>query len=149
MSTNLVILDGRLGQKPELINFQSGTNKCSFSIATNETYINNDGKEVELTEWHEIAVWGKRALACNEHLNKGARVIVRGSIRTEKFQSKEGKDIFKKIINAERVDFISIPTSSQTQNDESMSDINSDTSKPFPFKDYAISDSDSNGNVPF
>lgn len=149
MSTNLVILDGRLGQKPELINFQSGTNKCSFSIATNETYLNNEGKEVELTEWHEIAVWGKRALACNEFLDKGARVIVRGSIRTEKFQNKEGKDIYKKIINAERVDFISIPSKASVSGEESINDSSLDNANSSPFKDYAINDNETNSNVPF
>lgn len=150
MSTNLAILDGRLGQKPELINFQTGTSKCTFFIATNDTYINNDGKEVESTEWHEIVVWGKRAVACSEHLDKGSRVIVRGSIRTDKYQNKEGKDVYRKFINAERVDFVLIPAKSHQQNDGALNDEQANTERRFPFKDYIVTEENSQeGNVPF
>jgi single-strand DNA-binding protein len=37
-------------------------------------------------------VWGKQAEACGRYLEKGREVVVRGRIKSEKWQDKEGKD---------------------------------------------------------
>ncbi|WP_208425609.1 single-stranded DNA-binding protein [Salinibacter sp.] len=58
---NKVILIGNIGQAPELRYTQNGKAVCNMSLATNETYIDDEGNEVQNTEWHDIVVWGRLA----------------------------------------------------------------------------------------
>jgi len=41
---------------PEVRAFESGKKMASFSMATNDSYINNKGEKVEDTQWHNIVV---------------------------------------------------------------------------------------------
>ncbi len=45
----------------------------NFSLATDERYLDKDGKRQEGVQWHRIVVIGKLALACNEYLKKAGR----------------------------------------------------------------------------
>ena len=49
MSTNLVIVQGNVGQDPEVT---ADAAPAKFNIATDESYTNKDGEKVEATEWH-------------------------------------------------------------------------------------------------
>ena len=49
---NSVQLIGNLGQKPEIINLESGKKLAKFSLATNETYKDAKGEKQTQTEWH-------------------------------------------------------------------------------------------------
>ena len=49
-SVNKVILVGHLGNKPEGRYTPSGTSTASFSLATNETWIDSDSQKQEKTE---------------------------------------------------------------------------------------------------
>lgn len=102
-SLNKVLLIGRLGRDPELRNTQSGQLVASFSIATDETYTNNEGQKIQKTEWHRISVWGKQADFCGKYLAKGRLVYVEGKIETRKWQDKAGIDRYTTEIKAERL----------------------------------------------
>jgi single-strand DNA-binding protein len=58
-SVNKVILVGYMGKDPEVRFTQGGQAVANFSLATDESYKNNDGEKVKKTEWHNIVVWGK------------------------------------------------------------------------------------------
>jgi single-strand DNA-binding protein len=90
-SLNEVRLLGRLGRDPETRQAGSST-VCEFSIATDYKYKSKTGDYETETEWHRITVWGKQAEACGRYLEKGREVVVRGRIKSEKWQDKEGKD---------------------------------------------------------
>ena len=49
---NRVILIGNLGKDPDVITFENGVKKASFSLATSESYKNKEGNRVDQTEWH-------------------------------------------------------------------------------------------------
>ena len=49
---NSVQLIGRLGKDPEMIELKSGKKVARFSLATNESYRNQNGEKVEETQWH-------------------------------------------------------------------------------------------------
>ena len=46
----------------------------------------------EATEWHRIAFFGRLAEIAGEYLKKGSQVYVEGSLRTRKWQDKDGQD---------------------------------------------------------
>jgi single-strand DNA-binding protein len=46
----------------------------------------------EATEWHRIAFFGRLAEIAGEYLKKGSQVYVEGTLRTRKWQDKDGQD---------------------------------------------------------
>ena len=88
-SLNKVILIGRLGGKPEGRYTQKGRSVVSFSLATNESWVNDSSKNIEHTEWHMIIAWDKLAEFANEYLYKGQLVSIEGSLRTRSWDDKE------------------------------------------------------------
>jgi single-strand DNA-binding protein len=87
---NTVTLIGRLGQNPEIIKFDNGNSKATFSLATNESYKNKDGEKVESTEWHRLTIWGKRVETAEKYLKKGMEIVVEGRLTYNKWEDKEG-----------------------------------------------------------
>lgn len=102
---NKVILIGRLGKDPEVINFESGTKKTSFSLATGESYTNRNGEKIENTEWHNIVMWRKLAEIGEQYLRKGDPVYIEGKIRTRSYDDKDGN---KRYITEIEVDNLSM-----------------------------------------
>ncbi|MEM6641840.1 MAG: single-stranded DNA-binding protein [Bacteroidota bacterium] len=77
---NSVQLIGRLGNQPEIRNFESGKKMASFSLATNEAYYNNKGEKVEDTQWHNVVVWGKKVEIVENYLKKGSEIAMEGKL---------------------------------------------------------------------
>ena len=73
-SINKVILVGHIGNKPEGRYIPSGTPTASFSLATNESWIDSDKGKQERTEWHNIVAWGQLADFATEYIQKGQLV---------------------------------------------------------------------------
>lgn len=90
---NKVILIGNVGKDPETRYMQNGKAVCNFSVATSEGWTDrNTGDKQERTEWHNVVLYDKLAEIANEYLKKGSQVYIEGSLRTRKWQDKEGKD---------------------------------------------------------
>ena len=60
-SVNKVIIVGNLGQDPEARFTPQGTAVTNLSIATNESWKNQDGQIQDRTEWHRAVLYGKMA----------------------------------------------------------------------------------------
>ena len=93
-SVNKVILVGNIGKTPECRYTSSGAPVTSFSLATNETLLDADGKKVNNTEWHNIVTWNKLAEFSKEYLKKGQCIYMEGKIRTSSWEDKEGNKTF-------------------------------------------------------
>ena len=91
-SINKIILIGHLGAKPEGRYTPQGISTASFSLATNETWVDINNKKHEHTEWHNIITWNKTADYVTEYLNKGHLVYVEGSIRTRKWTNTKNEE---------------------------------------------------------
>lgn len=92
---NKVILVGNLGKDPEVRFMPSGGAVANATLATSESWKDKQsGETQERTEWHNLTFYGKVAEIAGEYLKKGSQIYVEGSIRTEKWQDKEGKDRF-------------------------------------------------------
>ena len=89
-SLNKVVLIGRLGAKPEGRYTKEGKSVSSFSLATNESWKNKEGSLVEHTEWHSLVAWGRLAEFGIEYLYKGQLISVEGSLRTRKWEDRDG-----------------------------------------------------------
>ena len=92
-SVNKVILVGHLGADPESRFAPSGDAICNIRIATSETWKDkNTGEKKEATEWHRVSFFGKLAEIAGQYLKKGSQVYIEGSLRTRKWQDKDGND---------------------------------------------------------
>lgn len=98
---NKVILIGNLGKDPEVRYTSSGKCVCNFSLATTEK-----SKDNEYTEWHRVVAWDRLGEVCGEYLSKGSPVYIEGTIRTRKWQDKDGNDRYSTEIIARDVNFL-------------------------------------------
>lgn len=111
---NKVILIGNLGRDPEIMTFDNGVKKASFSLATTESYKNKEGNRVDQTEWHNIVVWRGLADVAERFLHKGSKVYVEGKIRTRSYE----QDGVKKYVTEIFCDnFVMLDSRSQGQSD--------------------------------
>lgn len=90
---NKVILIGNLGKDPETRTFPSGDSVTNATLATSESWKDKtSGEQKEHTEWHNLVFRKRLAEIAAQYLKKGSKVYVEGSIRSRKWQDKEGKD---------------------------------------------------------
>ena len=66
----------------------SGVAVATFTIATNESWKDQDGNTQERTEWHNIVAWRKLAEICGEWLKKGKKVYIEGRLQTRSYDDK-------------------------------------------------------------
>lgn len=85
-SLNKVQLIGNLGKDPELKYTPSGVAVATFSIATSESWKDQEGNQQEKTEWHNIVAWRKLAEICGEYLKKGKKVYIEGKLQTRNYE---------------------------------------------------------------
>lgn len=84
---------GNLGADPETRYTANGDAVCNFSIACTESWKDKQtGEKKEQTEWVRVSFFGKVAEICGQYLKKGSQVYVEGSLRTRKWQDKDGQD---------------------------------------------------------
>jgi single-strand DNA-binding protein len=106
-SVNKVIIVGNLGRDPETRYLPSGEAVTNISVATTDSWKDKtSGEKKELTEWHRVAFFGRLAEIAGEYLKKGSQVYVEGSLRTRKWQDKEGKDRYTTEIRADTMQML-------------------------------------------
>jgi len=90
---NKVILIGNLGADQETRAMPSGSQVANLRIATSESWRDKtSGEQQERTEWHRVALFGRLAEIAAEYLRKGSQVYIEGSLRTRKWQDKQGNE---------------------------------------------------------
>ena len=87
---NKVILIGNLGKDPEVRKLENNRTVASFSLATNENYLDKNGEWQKITEWHNITMWGNLAERAEKYLHKGILVFLEGKLKTRKYTDKNG-----------------------------------------------------------
>lgn len=103
-SVNRVTLLGHIGKEPETRYAPSGDAICNLTLATTETWRDKtSGEKREATEWHRVVFFGKLAEIANQYLKKGSLVYIEGSLRTRKWQDKDGQDRYTTEIRADEM----------------------------------------------
>ncbi len=119
---NKVILVGTCGKDPETNYMPSGSAVTNISVATNESWKDKQtGEKQERTEWHNITFFGKLAEIAGEYLKKGSQVYIEGSLRTEKYQDKQGNDRYTTKIIANEMQMLGGKSDNQGQKQQSSS----------------------------
>ena len=106
MAVNKFIGIGNLGKDPEMRFMPDGKAVCNFSIAISEKYKDKSGESKEVTEWVNVALFGKLAEISGEYLKKGSKVYIEGKMKTEKY-SKDGVDRYTTKIIGEKMEMLS------------------------------------------
>ncbi len=87
---NKAQLIGHLAKDPEIKVTAGGSSVATVNLATNESYKDKNGEQVEKTEWHRLVIWGKQAEIAGEYLKKGQQVYVEGKLQTRSWDDKDG-----------------------------------------------------------
>tara|TARA_R110002012_G_scaffold322083_1_gene554823 strand:- start:2339 stop:2671 length:333 start_codon:yes stop_codon:yes gene_type:complete len=87
---NKVQLIGRLGQDPEIVNFEDGNKMAKFSLATDDSYKDKNGNKVERAYWHNIVVKGGLVKVVENYVTKGQEIAVEGKLTNRSWEDKEG-----------------------------------------------------------
>ena len=136
-SLNKVILIGNLGQDPEARFTPQGTAVTNLSIATNESWKDQNGETQDRTEWHRVVMYGRMADTASEYMNKGEMVYVEGRLNTREW---EDQNQIKRGTTEIRCDNF---TMLGKRGEPSPSD--SDNTDPAPKSDSGVDD----GGLPF
>ena len=103
-SLNSILIEGNLTRDPELKSTPKGTSVCSFSVASNRFYKQDQEYQKEVS-FFDVETWAKLAESCAEYLEKCRGVRVVGRLKQDRWQDQEGNPRSKVIIVAEHVEF--------------------------------------------
>jgi len=101
---NSIIIEGNLVRDPLLKTIPNGHQVCSFAVASNRFFRQNDQTEKEVS-FFEVETWSKLAQTCGEILKKGRGVRVVGRLKQDRWEDATGKTQTKIKIVAEHVEF--------------------------------------------
>jgi len=117
---NKAIIVGNLGNDPEMRSTQAGKSVANISVATSEEWKDKQtGEKQSDTQWHKIVAFGKLAEIIGQYLRKGSKVYVEGSIKTRKWQDKDGQDRYTTEIVASEMQMLDSKGESQQQQAQS------------------------------
>ena len=118
-SLNSILVEGNLTRDPELKSTPKGTSVCSFSVASNRFYKQDEEYQKEVS-FFDVETWAKLAESCAEYLEKGRGVRVVGRLKQDRWQDQEGNSRSKVKIVAEHVEFKPVFTKKDnTESDDS------------------------------
>lgn len=104
MYLNKAMIFGNLTRDPEMKALPSGMQVCSFSIATNRTFNDRDGKRQESTDYHNVVAFGKQAEIVAKYFTKGSSAYVEGRMQTRSWD-KDGVKQYRTEIIMDRFEF--------------------------------------------
>jgi len=114
---NKVILQGHLGQDPEVRNTNSGQKVVFLSLATNYSYKDKAGDWKTETEWHKISVFKQDLVLEAKMFAKRDNIKVEGYIKTNKWEDKSGAIKYSTAIIATSLEKVYETSDEQGQRD--------------------------------
>lgn len=100
---NKIILIGRLTKDPDLRYTQNGKAVCSFTLAVDRPYTNQEEKEADFIN---IVAWNKSGENAAKYLAKGRQAAVEGRLQIRTYDGDDGKKRWITEVVADRVEFI-------------------------------------------
>lgn len=106
-SVNKVILVGNLGRDPETRYMPNGEAVTNVTIATTDSWKDKQsGEKKEATEWHRVVFYRRLAEVAGQYLKKGSQVYIEGSLKTRKWQDKDGVEKYTTEIIADTMQML-------------------------------------------
>lgn len=106
MYLNKAIVIGNLTRDPELKSLPSGMKVCTFSLATNRVWKDQNGQRQEGTDYHNVVVFGRQAETVAQYMKKGSSMLVEGRMQTRSWDDKtSGEKKYRTEIIADKTQF--------------------------------------------
>lgn len=100
---NKIILIGRLTKDPDLRYTQNGKAVCSFTLAVDRPFTNQEEKEADFIN---IVTWNKSGENAAKYLAKGRQAAVEGRLQIRTYDGEDGKKRWVTEVVADRVEFL-------------------------------------------
>ena len=101
---NKVILIGNLAADPELKRTQSDIAVCTFRLAVQRKFTNQQG--IREADFFNIVAWRQTAEVCARYLLKGRKCAVVGNLQTRSYDAKDGTKRTVVEVVADEVEFL-------------------------------------------
>ena len=95
---------GRLTKDPEVRYTPSQKVVCSFTLAVDRPFLNQEGKRE--ADFIPVVVWGKTAELVGNSCQKGHRLLVEGRLQIRSYDGKDGNRHWVTEVIANSVEFI-------------------------------------------
>lgn len=83
---NKVILIGHVGDEVKVHHFEGGGSVGRFPLATDDSYKNQQGEKVQVTDWHNVVVRNKLTDIFSKYVKKGDKICVEGKSKTRQYE---------------------------------------------------------------
>ncbi|MEG1559272.1 MAG: single-stranded DNA-binding protein [Clostridia bacterium] len=102
---NKITLIGNLTRDPELRTTPTGLSVCSFTIAVNRRFGQQNGEKI--TDFFRISAWRQLGENCAKYLAKGRKVAIIGELQARMYETNDGKTGMSLDVSADEVEFLS------------------------------------------
>jgi len=106
---------GRLVKDVELRYTTSNKACCNFTIAINRPFKNEEG--IYETDFINCECWGQIAEMMKDYVKKGDMIGVKGSLRSDSYEDKNGEKKYRTYVSVDRVTFLSAKPKDDLKND--------------------------------
>ena len=103
---NRVVLSGNLTRSPELKTTPGGMAVLQMGIAVNGRRKNSQtGQWEDVPNYFDLTMFGNRAQAVSQYLDKGTKVMVDGELRWRSWQDQNGQNRSKVEVIVNEIEF--------------------------------------------
>ncbi len=110
---NNIMLVGRLVQKPEVVETETGKQRSQITIAVPRSYKNADG--IYETDFVDCVLWDSIATNAMEYCNKGDLVGIRGRIQTNSYETESGEKRKSTVVITDKLSFLSSKSNDKSE----------------------------------
>lgn len=101
---NKIILIGRLTKDPELKYTKSGTAVCTFNLAVNRRFANQNGERE--ADFINCQAWQKTAEFIANYFKKGQLMALEGRLQVRSYDGNDNKKHWMTEVVAEQIEFV-------------------------------------------
>ena len=118
-----ITIIGNLTHNPETRTTPSGVSVCSFTVAVNRRFANQDGEKQ--TDFFRVNAWRGLADTCAKYFAKGRKVAVIGELQARLYDGKDGEKRMSLDVQADEIEFLT-PKSQAEQPEQTEQQPNAD-----------------------
>jgi single-strand DNA-binding protein len=97
LHVNHVNIIGRMASEPKIAVLPGGRKVAQFSLATKESYLDEEGNVCVKQNWHRMTAWGRWVTVVEELCTKGLNVAVEGRLVTRFYRLNGKQQMFSEV----------------------------------------------------